>query len=99
MFRCTRQLSPLALVVLIVLPACGSSAAPGAASTGCKTNTDCGSGLSCIGFATFTDAGCTESTKACSKTCTSDTDCTSLGAKYKCFSSCPGSPKFCGATP
>ncbi len=97
MLRQTRLLLPALL--LLWLAACSSSSSPGAASTGCKTSSDCGSGLSCIGFATFSDAGCTQGQKACSKTCSSDTDCASLGANYKCFSGCPGSPMFCGATP
>lgn len=89
----------VAATLLALSGACSSSSSQGSASTTCSTNADCNSGLSCVGFAVFTDGGCTTQGKACSKACTSDTDCASLGPKYKCFSGCPGAPMFCGATP
>ncbi len=95
--RVTRVLLPVFLVLLALSSACSSSS-PGAASTRCSQNSDCSNGLTCIPLATFADGGCDQKSKACSKTCTTDGDCASLGAGYKCFSGCSGSPMFCGAT-
>lgn len=98
MLQRARLLLPLLVACLFAPAACSSSSSAGAASTVCKTNADCASGLTCIPLATFGDGGCDQSSKTCSKTCTTDTDCASLGKSYKCFTGCPGSPMFCGAT-
>lgn len=98
MLRQGRLVLPAFLLLLVLSPACSSSSSQGAASTACTSNSDCNSGLSCIGLATYNDAGCTESGKACSKTCTSDSDCASLGTGFKCVAGCPGSPMFCAGT-
>ncbi len=89
--------SVLAVVLVAVVVVACSSPSSGAASTACTTDAQCNGGLQCLGFATFTDGGCTESGKACSTPCTDDTSCASLGAKFKCFQGC-GAAKFCGAT-
>ncbi len=78
---------------------CSSNAAHGGGSP-CATDGDCASGA-CLDLAVFSggDGGltCRSAGKACSKTCAADSDCTSLGANFKCFQGC-GSTMTCGAT-
>lgn len=90
-----------AALFAFVLVACASSPSgpsQGSPSTTCSTTADCNTGLSCLGFAQFDDAGCTEVGKACSTPCQTDADCAKLGPKQVCFAGC-GATKFCGATP
>jgi hypothetical protein len=91
----TRRIGSLAAIVLL-LAAC-SAAASRPAGAACSSNGDCGSGLSCLGLAMFSDAGCTSAGMACSKACQSDGDCASLGPGFKCFAGCAGASS-CGAT-
>src|SRR5262249_12655874 len=93
----THWMNRIALLVATA-PACSSSGdLP--ASAECTAEGDCASGLSCVPLATFSpDGGCSAGLKACSKTCTVDADCASLGAKFKCFAGC-GGPSTCGQTP
>ena len=78
---------------------CSSNAARGSGSP-CGADGDCASGA-CLDLAVFggPDGGttCRSAGKACSKTCAVDSDCTSLGANFKCFQGC-GSTMACGAT-
>jgi len=84
------------LVAVFVLFGC-SSGPLRSEGTLCAADAECGAGLSCVGFGAFSDAGCTTMVKACSKQCTLDTDCVSLGPTYKCFLACDGT-RSCGAT-
>ncbi len=88
-------LVPASVVVAAVL---GCSSPPlKVAGTACNADSDCAAGLSCLALGAFTDAGCTTGAKACTKPCTIDTDCASLGGSFKCFANCSGS-RACGAT-
>ena len=79
--------------------ACSSPTASKPASAECASSGECASGLACLTLATFAaDGGCGAGPQICSKTCTVDGDCASLGAKFKCFAGCNG-PGTCGATP
>lgn len=73
----------------------GSSLRP--AGTSCSTDGDCAAGLVCLGLGMFTEAGCTSTAKACTKSCLMDSDCVSVGPKFKCFADCSGS-NTCGQT-
>lgn len=85
-------------VLVAVIPLFGCSDGPlRPEGTLCTSDAECGAGLSCVGFGAFSDAGCTTMVKACSKQCTLDADCVSLGATYKCFLACDGT-RSCGAT-
>ena len=75
-----------------------SSASLRPAGSGCSVDGDCAAGLSCLGIANFSDAGCTSIAKACSKVCRVDGDCTAVGAKFKCFAGCDAT-STCGQTP
>ncbi len=79
-----------------VAAACSSTSSQPAGAT-CSSNSECASG-ECLDLAVVSDGGCTSVGKACSKTCLTDTDCASLGPKFKCFDGCAGT-KSCGATP
>jgi hypothetical protein len=84
--------------VVAVPPFFGCSSTPlKVAGTACNADSDCAAGLSCRALGSFTDAGCTTGAKACTKPCTIDTDCASLGGNFKCFAACDGS-RACGAT-
>jgi len=82
--------------LLLALVACSSSTLK-AAGTACSSDSDCAAGLSCLALSAVTDAGCTNLAKACSKTCTINSDCASLGSNFTCFGNCGGS-RSCGAT-
>jgi hypothetical protein len=83
------------LLVLGALHACGSSLQP--AGTGCASDGECGAGLTCLGLATLSDAGCSTEARTCSKVCRGDSDCLAVGANFKCFASCEGTGT-CGRT-
>ncbi len=86
------------LFVCVGLTACSSLSLPLPAGAVCNADADCASGLMCLDFATVaSDGGCTVVGKGCSKSCTTDADCTSLGAKFMCFAACGGT-RTCGAT-
>jgi hypothetical protein len=80
---------------VVCVSACSSSHSAGEE---CSSNSDCSGGLSCVTLGTFSDAGCSSGPKACSKTCQSLSDCSSLGANYMCFAACDGT-SVCGQTP
>jgi hypothetical protein len=84
------------LLALLTIVACGSKPLKSAA-VACASDSECAAGLSCLPLGAFTDAGCTTAAKACSRTCTIDSDCAPLGSTYKCFADCSGS-YACGAT-
>jgi hypothetical protein len=86
----------MATGLLMVLFACSSSPLK-SAGTSCSADSDCAAGLSCLALSAVTDAGCTSLAKACSKACTVNSDCASLGSNYTCFGNC-GSTRACGAT-
>ena len=85
----------LRVLVVVVLAACGTSPLPAGAV--CKQTSDCETDLSCLDVAQFSGSACTVVGKACSKTCSTDPDCASLGSSFRCFAGC-GSDKTCGAT-
>jgi hypothetical protein len=93
-----RSLRAAGALFLVWLPivAC-SSAALKPAGTACTSDNQCAAGLSCLPLGAFTEAGCTPAASACSKSCNVDTDCSPLGASFKCFAACNGSLS-CGAT-
>jgi hypothetical protein len=82
--------------MLLVLFACSSSTLK-QAGTACSSDSDCAAGLSCLALSAVTDAGCTNLAKVCSKPCTINSDCASLGSTFTCFGNCGGS-RACGAT-
>jgi hypothetical protein len=81
---------------LLVLFACSSSTLKPAGDA-CSSDSECAAGLSCLALPAVTDAGCTTLAKACSKACTINSDCASLGSNFTCFGNCGGS-RACGAT-
>jgi hypothetical protein len=85
----------LRVLVVLVLAACGTSAAPAGAV--CQQSSDCETDLMCLEIGQFSGSACTVVGKTCSKTCAADTDCASLGSNFHCFAGC-GSDKTCGAT-
>ena len=91
-----RVLKLTAACLLLVLVACSSPTLK-VAGTACSSDSDCAAGLSCLPLSAVTDAGCMTLAKACSKTCTINTDCASLGSNFTCFGNCGGS-RACGAT-
>jgi hypothetical protein len=68
------------------------------AGTVCGSDSDCGTGLSCLGIGAFSDGGCTTTAMACSKHCSLDTDCAPLGTNFRCFGACDGT-RTCAAIP
>ena len=86
----------LATAALVGL-GCTSSAAREGGTT-CIADSDCNSG-SCLEIGVFDGDGgsCRIGGKACSKVCSIDSDCASLGASFKCFEGC-GDAKSCGQT-
>jgi hypothetical protein len=92
-----RFLSAAGLLLAVLLLFACSSATLKSAGTACSADSECAAGLSCLALGAFTDAGCTTAAKACSKSCTIDSDCAALGSNYKCFADCSGS-HACGAT-
>jgi len=96
--RAMRSVLVLTSFLPLLTPFLACSSAPlRPAGTLCSSDSDCGAGLACLGYGAFSDAGCTTSAMACSKPCTFDSDCASLGARYKCFLACGGT-RSCGAT-
>lgn len=84
------------LLIAATVVAC-AAATDKPASAACTSNSECSTGA-CLDLAVFnSDGGCTTQGKACSKTCATDTDCATLGAKFKCFAGC-GATKTCGET-
>jgi len=82
-------------MLLFALVACGTSSLPAGAE--CHDTSECDPDLSCLDLAQFAGSACTVVGKACSKTCTGDAGCASLGTGFKCFAGC-GSAMTCGAT-
>jgi hypothetical protein len=91
-----RTVMLMATGLLMALFACSSSTLE-PAGTACNSDSECAAGLSCLALAAVTDAGCTNLAKACSKACTINSDCASLGSNFTCFGNC-GSSRACGAT-
>ncbi|MEO6419067.1 MAG: hypothetical protein ABIP39_06655 [Polyangiaceae bacterium] len=91
-----RALGFLVATALVGL-GCSSSAAHAGGAT-CSVDSDCNSG-SCLELGVFDGDGgsCRNAGKACSKACSIDGDCASLGANFKCFEGC-GAAKSCGQT-
>ncbi len=83
-----------AALLVLALGACATSPLPPGAV--CKQTSDCESDLMCLDVAQFSGSTCTVVGKSCSKVCTIDTDCASLGANFKCFAGC-GADKTCEA--
>lgn len=81
-------------LLALSISACASS---GSAGNSCAVTTDCAADLACLDVAQYTGTTCMNVGKACSITCTADTDCATLGANFKCFQGC-GAFKTCGAT-
>jgi hypothetical protein len=89
---------PLLLAALPTVVACSdgtSTLKP--AGISCSTDGECAAGLSCENLGSFSEAGCTPIAKACSRLCSTDSDCAPLGSTFKCFSACDGTHS-CGAT-
>jgi hypothetical protein len=86
----------LTLPGLVFLPACSSTSLK-SAGIACSSDSECAAGLSCGALGSFSDGGCTPAAKACSKSCTLDSDCAPLGSTFKCFAACDGTHS-CGAT-
>jgi hypothetical protein len=84
------------LSTLALATACSSNSLRPAGQS-CSSDGDCAAGLTCLGLGMFSDAGCMTVVKACSKHCQTDTDCTSVGPKFKCFGDCSGT-NTCGQT-
>jgi hypothetical protein len=94
------RLPLLAVAILFALPGCSTTAPQNNKGAGevCGSNSECATG-NCLGLAVFPgDGGCSIAGMSCSTTCSSDGDCASLGANFKCFEGCNGGPKTCGAT-
>jgi len=85
------------LALVAAVSACSSSTSLKSAGTSCSSDGECAAGLSCLPLGVFSDAGCMTAAKACSKTCSLDSDCAPLGTSYKCFAACDGT-RSCGAT-
>jgi hypothetical protein len=92
-----RVLMLMAAGLVLALVACSSTTLK-SAGTACSSDSECAAGLSCLPLAAVTDAGCTTLAKACSKNCTVNSDCTSLGSTFTCFGNCDGGSRACGAT-
>ena len=86
--------SRILLLFLVSLWSCGGKLPAGGS---CSASTDCDTGLSCLALGQFSGAACTVVGKMCSISCTTDADCATLGATYKCFGQCDGG-KMCGPT-
>ncbi len=80
---------------LVLVAACGTSQLPAGAQ--CTATADCDTDLSCLDLAQFSGSACSVIGKTCSKVCTDDGGCASLGSSFKCFAGC-GSAMTCGAT-
>lgn len=85
----------LKLLAVVMLVGCGTSASPAGAV--CSQSSECDANLMCLDLAQFSGSACTVVGKTCSKTCSTDPDCASLGSNFRCFAGC-GSDKTCGAT-
>ena len=71
---------------LFLLAACGTTPLPAGAV--CKATLDCEAELSCLDLGQFNGTACTVIGKSCTKTCTDDAGCASLGTNFKCFATC-----------
>lgn len=83
------------IALVTALAACGTSSLPAGAQ--CSQTSDCDTDLMCLDLAQFTGSACSVVGKTCTKVCTGDPACTSLGSNFKCFAGC-GSDMTCGAT-
>ena len=83
------------IALLTALAACGTSSLPAGAQ--CSQTSECDTDLMCLDLAQFTGSACSVVGKTCTKVCTGDPGCTSLGSNFKCFAGC-GSDMTCGAT-
>ncbi|MGH7298273.1 MAG: hypothetical protein ACRELB_25260 [Polyangiaceae bacterium] len=96
--RAAARLAPFASLLFLSLGVACSSKALKSAGTACTSDSECAAGLSCLDLVgSVSDAGCTAAIKACSKNCTLDSDCTPLGASFRCVPGCNGASS-CGAT-
>lgn len=87
-------------VVGLAVVGCGTSSASNKAAAGevCKVDEECAS-ASCLDFGlSLADGGCSLTLRSCSKSCSVDADCASLGPKFKCFIGCGGAHS-CGGVP
>jgi hypothetical protein len=85
------------------MSSCSGGVAPG---TPCGSGVTCGQGTSCVGQAVWlfeTDGasskGCIENNQFCSLECHVDSDCASLGPKFRCVTGCTGVPGDCDDHP
>lgn len=80
--------------LLLALSACTRTDQP--VGSYCSTDENCQAGLVCMEVSLFAgDGGCAGVAKACTKTCTSNAECSSLEAGAMCFDNCSG-PMTCG---
>jgi hypothetical protein len=74
------------LLGCLLISGCADSPLPAGAV--CKATADCDTDLMCLDVAQFSGTACTVVGKSCSKTCTDDPSCASLGANFRCFATC-----------
>ena len=87
----------VACAIAVLGAACGGVGASLPAGASCASSDACAGGLTCLDVAQVNGATCTVVGKSCSKVCTGDGDCATLGASFKCFAGC-GTDKTCEAT-
>jgi len=98
---CRRRDRIFAGVFLCLTIGCLSlaSGCSGGAWAKCGSDADCGSGLRCINNYQATDCGgpcdCTYSASYCTISCTTDSDCASLGGACTRSSTCRGKKDVC----
>jgi hypothetical protein len=84
--------APAVLFIATLLTGCSTSpVGSNGAGEVCGSTSECATG-SCLGLAVYPPDGgaCSVAAMACSKTCSDDIDCASLGTSIKCFDGCPG---------
>jgi len=81
----------VSMVMVLALSACGSA---GNYRDPCTQSAQCGAGLECVPSMVMTGSTCGMQGSTCLKRCTTNADCSSLGATATCATDC-ASNKLC----